>query len=382
MISTSPHHYRQQAASLGITREVVQRAIEQAAAVERQGLPAILTIRHLANLTGADYKYLRSIVARARDGYTPFTIRKRSGGKRLIAAPEPQLLAVQRWIARHVLLKRPVHSTSMAYARGASPMACANRHVGARWLVKLDIHDFFESIPERRVYFAFRECGYQPLVAFELARLCTRVHSPTHPTMPPEWQSSRRDTPGVISSYAHPLIGHLPQGAPTSPMLSNVVSRPLDELLDRLAHRDGLVYTRYSDDVVFSTDRDLGRRQVRTLVKDATRIFAAFGHMVHQKKITVAPPGSRKLVVGLLVDGSEARLSRAYRSRIETHLHGLEKFGLADHAAARRFTSIWGMIRHIEGLISHTCAVDPKHGASLRVRLTEALNKSGWSDRS
>lgn len=381
MISTSPHQYRMQAAALGITQEVVRHAIEQAEIVERQGLPAVLTIRHLAHLTGADYKYLRSIVSRAHDGYAPFTIRKRSGGKRLIAAPEPELLAVQRWIARHVLLKRPVHPASMAYARGASPLVCANRHVGARWLVKLDIHDFFESISERRVYFAFRECGYQPLVAFELARLCTRVHSPPHPTMSPEWQSSRRDTPGVISSYADPRIGHLPQGAPTSPMLSNVVSRPLDELLDRLAHRDGLVYTRYSDDVVFSTDRELTRRQVRTLVTDSTRIFAAFGHVVHRKKMTVAPPGSRKLVLGLLVDGDEARLSRAYRSRIETHLRGLEKFGLAEHAAARRFTSIWGMIRHIEGLIAHACAVDRKYGDSLCARLTETLNKSGWSNR-
>jgi RNA-directed DNA polymerase len=164
-------------------------------------------------------------------------------------------------------------------------------------------------------------------------------------------------------------------------MLSNVVSRPLDELLDRLAHRDGLVYTRYSDDVVFSTDRDLTRRQVRTLVTGSTRIFAAFDHVVHRKKITVAPPGSRKLVLGLLVDGDEARLSRAYRSRIETHLRGVEKFGLAEHAAARHFTSIWGMIRHIEGLIAHACAVDRKYGDSLRARLTETLNKGGWSNR-
>lgn len=117
MISVSPHHYRKQATTLGIAQEVVRRAIEQAETVERQGLPAVLTIRHLAHLTGADYKYLRSIVTRAHDGYAPFTISKRSGGKRLIAAPEPQLLAVQRWIARHVLLSarfipraRPTHA--------------------------------------------------------------------------------------------------------------------------------------------------------------------------------------------------------------------------------------------------------------------------------
>src|SRR5690348_3800529 len=157
MIGVSLHQYRRNASALGIPQQVVQRAIEQADTVERQGLPAILTIRHLAHLTGADYNYLRSIVARIHDGYAPFTIRKRRGGQRLIAAPEPQLLAVQRWINRSVLQTRPVHSASKAYARGDSPIACAKQHVGARWLVKLDIHDFFESISERRVYFVFRE---------------------------------------------------------------------------------------------------------------------------------------------------------------------------------------------------------------------------------
>jgi RNA-directed DNA polymerase len=202
MIGVSPHQYRRKAESLGIPQQVVRHAVEQAENVEREGLPAILTIRHLAHLTGADYKYLRSIVARTHDGYAPFTIRKRNGGRRLIAAPEPELLAVQRWIAKRVLLKREVHPASMAYARGASPLACAKRHVDARWVVKLDIHDFFESISERRVYFAFRECGYQPLIAFELARLCTRVHPAYHPVAP-GWLSSRRDASGVISSYTN-----------------------------------------------------------------------------------------------------------------------------------------------------------------------------------
>ena len=394
MISVSPHQYQKMADALGISQQVAQRAIKQAETVERRGLPAILTIRHLAHHTGADYKYLRAIIARTQDGYTTFTIRKRSGGQRLIAVPEPQLLAVQRWIARRVLLERSVHPASMAYARGASPLACARRHLGSRWLVKLDIHDFFESISERRVYFAFRECGYQPLVAFELARLRTRVHAEHHPVISPEWLSARRDGPGVISSYAYARIGHLPQGAPTSPMLSNLVSRPLDELLDQFAHQNELVYTRYSDDVVFSTAKDLTRRDVGTLVNNVSRVFAAFGHAVHRKKIAVAPPGSRKIVLGLLVDGDEARLSRAYRTRIEArlsrayrtrienHLRGIKKFGLAEHAAARHFSSIWGMVRHIEGLIAHARSVDPRYGDALRAHLTQTPNERGWINRS
>jgi RNA-directed DNA polymerase len=103
---------------------------------------------------------------------------------------------------------------------------------------------------------------------------------------------------------------------------------------------------------------------------------------VHRKKIAVAPPGSRKIVLGLLVDGDEARLSRAYRVRIETHLRGIAKFGLAEHAVARHFTSIWGMIRHIEGLIAHAQGIDPEYGDKLRSRLNHVLNDSGWRQES
>lgn len=378
MISASPHQYRKVAQSLGVKSEIVQRAIDQSRAVESKGLPPLLTLGHLAHMTGVDYKYLRSIVSRSHDAYKPFVIRKRSGGGRLIATPEPQLLAVQRWIAQRVLAKLPVHSASMAYAPGASPLSCARRHLGARWLVKFDIHDFFESISERRVYFVFRGCGYQPLVAFELARLCTRVHS-QYTLVVPGGRSARRDAPGVIVAYDDPRLGHLPQGAPSSPMLANLASRPLDDLLDRIAVRSDLVYTRYSDDVIFSTDADLTQDQVRTLIHDVARSFTAFGHVLHRKKITVAPPGSRKLVLGLLVDGDTIRLSRAYRGRLDSHVRGIEKFGLAEHAASRRFASIWGMLRHVYGLLAHAQSVDATYAVRLKTRLSTALNREGWT---
>lgn len=378
MISASPHQYRAIAQSLGVKREVVERAIKQARSAERNGLPPLLTLGHLAHVTGADYKYLRSIVARTHDGYKPFTIRKRNGGPRLIATPEPTLLAVQRWIARRILAERPVHHASMAYAPGDSPLVCANRHLGARWLVKFDIHDFFESISERSVYFVFRDCGYQPLISFELARLCTRVHS-EYAKNPAGWRSERRSGEGSISAYDDSRLGHLPQGAPTSPMLANLASLRLDNLLDHIASREGLVCTRYSDDVVFSTDADLTRQRVRNLIYDVARTFRAFGHVLHRKKITVAPPGARKMVLGLLVDGDRVRLSRAYRGRLESHIRGIERFGLAEHAASRHFASIWGLVRHVGGLVAHAQSVEPKYGMDLKARFAAALTKQGWN---
>lgn len=378
MISASPHQYRASALERGLSEQTVERALSQAEQAEQRGVPAILTLRHLAHVTGADYRYLRKIISRSEDGYNPFTIRKKAGGGRLIAAPEPQLLSVQRWISRNILANRPVHSSCMAYAPGASPLKCANRHVGAHWLFKFDIHDFFESISEDRVYWVFRSCGYQPLVAFELARICTRVHS-AYAQIPRRWQSQRIHGPTEIEAYSDDRLGHLPQGAPTSPMLSNLVSAPMDDLLAKLARERGLVYTRYSDDVVFSTSSEITRREVRNLVHDVNRGFHSFGHILHRKKIVIAPPGARKLVLGLLVDGDEVRLSREYRNRLESHVRGIEIFGLAEHAASRHFTSIWGMIRHVGGLIAHAKAVDRSYGEALQLRFSAALEALGWN---
>lgn len=379
MVSTSPHLYRKTARDRGIETEVVERALNQAQEPERRGFPAILTLNHLAHLTGARYEYLRSIVSRSHDGYTPFTIRKKSGGLRYIAAPEPELLCVQRWICRSILAKHSVHHASTAYQPGSAPFDAASRHVGAAWLIKIDIHDFFESISERRAYFAFRGCGYQPLPAFELARLCTRLGTSEGKSGPIRWPSARRSVPGAIPGYHSLGLGHLPQGAPTSPMLSNIVSVPLDETLCELGDRYGLTYTRYSDDIAFSTGGEFSRRDANTLIRNAGRILASFGHELHRNKITIAPPGARKVVLGLLVDGDTVRLTRAYRSRLEDHVRGVEKFGLKAHAATRHFSSLWGAVRHIDGLIAHAKHVDETFARSLKHRFSEALVRSGWS---
>ena len=85
-------------------------------------------------------------------------------------------MQVQRWIAAHILNPLPVHHCSFAFKPGSSIIKCAARHTGARWLVKMDIAGFFSSISEIQVYRVFLSLGYQPLVAFELARLSLQEH--------------------------------------------------------------------------------------------------------------------------------------------------------------------------------------------------------------
>ncbi|MGD7428499.1 reverse transcriptase family protein, partial [Ralstonia pseudosolanacearum] len=192
--------------------------------------------------------------------YRDFWIRKQSGGQRRIVVPHSRLMAVQRWISREILATQQVHEISHAYSKHSSIRKCAEQHVGAGWLVKLDIHDYFESISDRRVYGVFRAIGYQPLVAFELARLCTRVWVKPPNEFEPELTIPNAERRG-IAAYERRYMGYLPQGAPTSPMLSNLVSRNLDVDLLTLASVEGMVVTRYADDITFSAPSKMFSRE-------------------------------------------------------------------------------------------------------------------------
>lgn len=379
MIFASPNLYRKTAKDRGIQPELVERALAQARAPEENGLPAILTLSHLAHITGSGYASLRTIVERQNDPYKPFKIAKRKGGVRVIAAPEPNLALVQRWIATKILSKLPVHHASGAYALGSSTKRCAVRHLGASWLIKVDIHDFFESISERAVYRVFRSAGYQPLVSLELARLCTRLPHGDE-SQNPKWQLKRREA-GTIKPYKTWALGHLPQGAPTSPMLANLASYRLDVALQALADRYSLTFTRYSDDIAFSTGGHFSHKEAGQLLVEIERIFKTAGHALHRKKISISPPGARKIFLGVLVHGTKPRLSKEYRRKLADHVRGIEIFGLSSHAEHRHFDSLWGMVRHIQGLLSYAEYVE---GLDMMQKIRESfekvLNKEDWGD--
>ncbi|HEY0771541.1 MAG TPA: hypothetical protein VGD31_14545, partial [Sphingobacteriaceae bacterium] len=146
-----PQIYFSKGLEKGIPQDVLFAAIEQARIVQNRGLPAILTLRHLTELTGVQYKYLREVVGRHRKPYKVFSISKHSGGKRIICVPEPSLMRVQRWINRNLLSKVQPHWRSFAYQSDSSIVWCAREHCGCHWLIKLDIQRFFESISEVKV---------------------------------------------------------------------------------------------------------------------------------------------------------------------------------------------------------------------------------------
>ncbi len=378
-----PQHYRTIGSNNGVARDILDAAVQTGKAIVRTNtrLQPVFTLRHLAYLTNSDYGLLRAIIGRSiQNPYRVFRIHKRPGPNgqnryRTICVPDPQLLTVQRWLVTNVLSHAgaSVHAASKAFAPGCTLMRAAEPHCGARWLIKVDVQNFFESVSEIAAYRAFRRLGYQALVAFEFARLCTRLGNRTLRRSHPQWcrDSWRRYE---IEAYTHNQgrIGHLPQGAPTSPMLANIAMHAVDEELHALALSCRLTYTRYADDLVFSTeDPNFTRELASSVVRNVYRILGKYGFSPNIAKTQIVPPRARKIVLGLLVDESSPRLPREFREKMRMHLYYLKKDGVgpARHAAKRGFYAVASLRNVLYGLTAFATQIEPTYGASIRAEL-------------
>jgi RNA-directed DNA polymerase len=373
----SPQLYKQDGLKKGCSEELLEAAIFQSneSIYSPYNLPSILSLKHLADRTGVGHKHLREFVNRNnRDAYEKFSIQKRSGGRRFIHIPTPKLMHVQRWLHEHIFKAIPVHSASHAFAAGSSIQKCALKHCGARWLIKLDITDFFESISEIQVFRLFKEFGYQSLVAFELGRLCT---APTSNHSPRKFYHQWRVKEGneVIPEYDEQLLGYLPQGAATSPLISNLVMRECDKKLSLLAKKHGLTYTRYSDDLSFSTrSKAFNRTVAKSIVYEVYKIISEAGYRPQYRKTKIVPPSSKKIILGLNVDREKPRLQKEYKDRIRQHLYYVEKLGISEHVNNRGFDSIWGFKSHLKGMIDYAKMIEPQYAQN---RLDE-YNAVDW----
>jgi RNA-directed DNA polymerase len=209
--------------------------------------------------------------------------------------------------------------------------------VGRRVVVRVDLEDFFAGVTAARVFGIFRACGYAEGVAHVLTGLCTNAVPPEQ-SVPGHWRLSRR--------LAAP---HLPQGAPTSPALANLAAFALDRRLAGLATAVGAAYTRYADDLVFSSDTFL-----RTPVAAIAEIARAEGFRVNVAKTRVMGRGRRQTVTGVVVN-ERPNVPRADYERLKATLHR----AALDGPAGLDPTVLLGRIAWVESL-------NPTRGAKLR----------------
>ncbi len=365
MAAPNPQRYRSQGRREGVDDSVLDSAVatlERVRAVDPRITP-VLTLRHLSYLTDTPFLHLRDLVARrAFRPYKFFYLKKRIPGRnrvRMISVPNGTLMAVQRWMVDNILRFTRPHAASYAFHPDCRPYEAAAEHCGCSWLLKIDLEEFFHTVSEGRVAAVFSDLGFPRLLSFELARLTTVARE----------RPGARSAPSVrwpaIPHYQCEHEGMLPQGAPTSPMLANLATFKIDETLSKLAEQYGMTYTRYADDLAFSCGDEIGVERIRRFKRVVLEVLNKSGFRPNHRKTVIRGPGTRRIVLGMLVDSELPRLLQEYKDNIRLHLYYLRSasHGPSAHAASRN-TSVSGIFHHVRGLIAWAETVEPDYGAS------------------
>jgi RNA-directed DNA polymerase len=287
--------------------------------------------------------------------YVRFQVSKKSGGTRELAAPHRDLARCQDWIRTQILDRVSLHEAAHGFVRGKNTVSNARAHLQKDAVVNADLKDFFPSITFPRVKGVFQQLGYSPAAATILALLCTEC-------------PRRQVTFEGRTLYVAIGPRGLPQGACTSPALSNLVARGLDSRLNGLARRLGWSYTRYADDLTFSAD---GEPVAKTgyLLTRLRHIVGDESFTVNEKKTRVQRPNTRQTVTGVVVN-EHPNVSRETIRRIRAILHRAKTEGLAvqNRENHPRFES-W-----LIGMIAYIQMVNPARGAELKAAY-ESLSK-------
>jgi RNA-directed DNA polymerase len=249
--------------------------------------------------------------------YRRFALPKKTGGQRIISAPMPRLKRAQYWVLDQLLSQVPCHSAAHGFIKNRSIVTNAAPHCDKAVVINLDLQNFFPSIAYPRIKGVFQHLGYHSAVATVLALLCS------------ENVADELTVDGqrfFVGSKARER--RLPQGAPTSPMITNILCQTLDRRLHGAAQKLGFTYTRYADDLTFSAAPESAhhsaklRRQVHHIVKTE-------GFTPHPTKEHIMRSGCRREVTGVVVNNTEPTVSRQKRRQLRAALHRAQTQGIA-----------------------------------------------------
>jgi hypothetical protein len=251
--------------------------------------------------------------------YRSFNIPKRNGGERKILSPNRSLKIIQKCLNLIFQSIYTPHKAAMGFASNRSIVQHAQKHVGSSYILTIDLKDFFHRIEQARVWgriqhppFNLSEKNGRLEIAKLIAALCC------HP-VGVEWGNSGY-------SIINFPVNVLPQGAPTSPTLSNAICEKLDIRLSGASKRFGFRYSRYADDLTFSAMHSVFSKEGEA-VREIRRIISEEGFVVNESKVRILRPEYRQEVTGLVVNEKVNVRSKEIKD-IRKWLHYCEQFGL------------------------------------------------------
>lgn len=338
------------------------------------GAPKITDIEQLRTILGIPAQHLDWFADTFNKlSYIPFGplqhysyqwVNKKNGTARLIESPKYQLKEIQRSVLKRILEKIPVHDAVHGFVKNRSSLTGANRHTNSTIILKMDIRDFFLNIRFGRIYSFFNRVGYPKTVSRYLTGICTNVTPLSF--LKEARYNNQRALPGreTLKKYNTP---HLPQGAPSSPALSNLCMYTTDVRLERAALKYGAIYTRYADDLVFSGGRSfcLSIKNFQDLVY---RIIHEEGFSINHRKTRVLKRGVRQSVCGIVVN-QHTNIDRKAYDALKAQLYNCIRFGPESQKGSHT-----NYKEHLYGKIGYVHMLNPTRAE----KLYALFNKISW----
>ena len=255
--------------------------------------------------------------------YHNVLIPKRDGSKRKLSVPDLILKSVQKSIADNILAQYPISSYAKAYKIGSNVQRNAQPHVGKKKILKLDIEGFFDHILYSQVKnIVFCEEKFAEPIRVLLTMLCYYKES-------------------------------LPQGAPTSPAITNIILYDFDEAVGAFCNEKKIAYTRYCDDMTFSGDFD--EKEVIAFVKGE---LCKLGLFLKNRKTAVIPASKRQTVTGVVVN-EKLNITKEYKKKIRQEMHYIQKFGLDEHIKRCKIADKQQYVLSLRGRIAFVLQTTP-----------------------
>jgi RNA-directed DNA polymerase len=289
--------YIEEAQKKNVPRKHIEKLLEYAKNLYDKKIPIIYNNEHLSFLLGFQGELLRAITNDANKFYRSFSILKHNGKERKIREPYPTLKEIQYWILRKILQKVSISKFAKAYKLHRQLKENVRFHIKQPVIIKLDVQDFFNSITQEKIIYIFKRMGYTSKLSGMLARLCC-------------------------------LDGKLPQGAPTSPYLSNLYCRQLDKRLGNYLIKSGFRYTRYSDDITISGNPS--NHQVAKIIKFCELCLCEYGLRLQTSKTQILRSSNRQMVTGVVLN-TKMSSGNKKKHNIRQEMYYIKKYGLESH---------------------------------------------------
>lgn len=280
-------------------------------------IPYVNSFSELAESMSISNRFLYSLINQKDYFYRTKIIPKKSGAKRELHIPSYSMKAVQRWIYLNILVANNPSQNSMAFRPSINGiLETAKQHKNNTYILEMDLHDFFNNINKERVYKFFLSIGYNYEVSYLLSELCTYNNC-------------------------------LPQGAVTSPCLSNLICYRFDMRLSGLCNKRGVTYTRYADDLSFSSNDKV---QLNKIQNSIVQIIKNEGFSVNNSKTRFLSNFRRKNVLGLNLNDNSIHVPHDYKRIIRSEIFNCIR------------TGNYSDKRHIIGEIMYVNSIENKEG--------------------